>query len=73
MSGKAQQGIDYTLNGTPGQVTISSGQSSATVTLHAVADHVQERNESAIMTLTNGAGYKLPTHPKATVTIVNGP
>jgi hypothetical protein len=73
MSGKAQQGIDYTLAGTPGQVTILAGQSSATVVLHAVADHVAERNETAIMTLTNGTGYKLSTHPKATLTIVNGP
>jgi hypothetical protein len=72
ISGKAQREIDYTLSGTVGQVTISTGQSSVTVTLHAIADHVQERNETAIMTLTNGAGYKLSIHPKATLTIVNG-
>jgi hypothetical protein len=72
MSGKAKQGIDYTLTGTPGQVTILAGQSAATILLHAVADHVKERNETAIITLTNGIGYKLSTHSKATVTIVNG-
>jgi hypothetical protein len=72
MSGKAQQGIDYTLTGTPGQVTILAGQSAATVLLHAVADHVTEGNETAIMTLIKSTGYKLSAHPKTTVTIVNG-
>ena len=33
MSGNAVLGTDYTLNGTPGQVTIPMGQSSATVIL----------------------------------------
>jgi hypothetical protein len=45
--GTAQQGSDYTLAGTPGQVTIPAGQSSATVLLHSVADHVKEKNQTA--------------------------
>jgi hypothetical protein len=73
MRGTAQQGSDYTLDGTPGQVTIPAGQSSATIVLHAVADHVKERNETVTMILVNGTGYKLPKRAKATVTIVNGP
>jgi hypothetical protein len=71
--GTALNGIDYTLDGTPGQVTIVVGQSSATVTLHAIADHVNERNETAVMALVSGSGYKLPKRgAKATLTIING-
>jgi hypothetical protein len=73
MRGTAQQGSDYTLDGTLGQLTIFSGQSSATVVLHAVADHLQERNETATMILINGVGYKVPKRAKAILTIVNGP
>jgi hypothetical protein len=73
MRGTALQGSDYTLSGTAGQVTIPAGQSSATVLLHAVADHVKETNETATMVLTSGTGYKIPKRAKATLTIVNGP
>ncbi len=72
MRGTAQNGIDYTLNGTPGQVTIPAGQNSAAVVLHAIADH-KERNETAIMVLNARVGYKIPKRAKATLTIVNGP
>jgi hypothetical protein len=73
MTGKAKKGIDYTLSGISGQATMSTGQSSANVVLHAVADHVNENSETAVMTLTNGTGYKLSTHLKATLTITNAP
>jgi hypothetical protein len=44
------------------------------VTLHSIADHVSERNETAVMALTTGSGYKLPKRgTKATLTILNGP
>ena len=74
MRGTALNGSDYTLGGTPGQVTVSPGQSSATVTLHSIADHVREKSETAIFALTSGSGYKLPKRgSKATLTILNGP
>jgi hypothetical protein len=74
MRGTAQNGIDYTLDGTPGRVTIAAGQTSATVVLHAIADHVKERNETAIMALATGSGYKIPkSGAKASLTILNGP
>jgi hypothetical protein len=73
MSGTAQLGSDFTLSGTPGQVTISAGQSSATVVLHTIAEHVKERNENATMSLTSGTSYKLSRRSRATLTIVNGP
>ena len=74
MRGTAINGSDYTLSDTAGQLTIGVGQNSATVTLHSIADHVNERNESAVMALTSGSGYKLPKRgAKATLTILNGP
>lgn len=74
MRGTALNGIDYTLSGTAGQVTIAAGQSSAAVTLHSIADHVKERNETAVMGLASGSGYKIPRRgAKATLTIINGP
>jgi hypothetical protein len=74
MRGSAINGSDYTLDGTPGQVTIAAGQNSATVTLHSIADHVGEKNETAVMALSSGSGYKLPKRgAKATLTILNGP
>ena len=73
MRGTAQRGTDYTLDGTAGWITIPAGQLSATVLLHAVADHVKETNETAVMALSNGAGYRLPKRAKAMLRIVNGP
>ena len=74
MRGTALNGVDYTLGGTAGQVMIASGTNSATITLHSIADHVKERNETAIMAVTSGSGYKLPRRgTKATLTILNGP
>ena len=74
MRGTAINGTDYTLDGTPGQVTIAAGTNSAAVTLHSIADHVKERNESAIIVPAAGVGYKLPKHgARAMLTILNGP
>jgi len=73
MSGKATQGSDYTLSGTPGQVTIPAGQSSAVVTLNALTDNVKEKSETATMTLQPGTGYKVSQHNTATVSILDGP
>jgi hypothetical protein len=55
MSGSAVLGTDYTLSGTPGQVTIPAGQSSAKVILHAR----RSVKKAATMTLTPGPGYFL--------------
>ena len=73
MRGSAQIGVDYTLSGTSGSVTIPAGQSSASIALQAIADHVKERSETAIMALSSGTGYKLSRRAKATLTIVDGP
>jgi hypothetical protein len=55
MSGKAKLGTDYTLSGTPGQVTIPAGQFSARVVLHAR----KNVKKAATMTLIDGPGYFL--------------
>ena len=74
MRGTAINGTDYTLDGTAGQVTMAAGQTSATVTLNSIADHVNEKNETAILVPNIGPGYKLPKRgTKATLTIINGP
>jgi hypothetical protein len=68
MSGSASLGTDYTLSGTPGEVTIPAGQSSASVTLIASSSNAKKK-KTATMTLQSGASYKLGKPKKATVTI----
>jgi sugar lactone lactonase YvrE len=64
----------YTLSGTPNHVTIPSGGSSATVTLTAKNNSLSTGNETAIMTIGPGSGYKVGKKTLgATVTINNGP
>ena len=78
MSGNAVLGSDYTLTGTPNQVTIPAGQSSAPVELTVITAKTKGK-EKAIMTIGAGSGYSLPTAgkkakpkpPKVTVTIRN--
>jgi hypothetical protein len=55
MSGSAILGTDYTLSGTPGEVTIPAGDFSANVVFRAV----RNVNKGATMTLTPGVGYFL--------------
>src|SRR2546423_8789778 len=70
MSGTATNGTDYTLSGTPNQVTIPAGQSSGAVTLTSQLDQVTEGTETAIMTLQPGRGYKLGPNRQATLSII---
>jgi hypothetical protein len=73
MSGTATHGIDYSLTGTQGQVTVSAGQSSAKIGMKTNADHLTEGTETAIMTLQPGSGYKLGNPKQATVSILDSP
>jgi hypothetical protein len=43
------------------------------VTLHAIADHVAERSETAIMAIGKGGGYAVGNPNKATLKILNAP
>jgi hypothetical protein len=71
LGGTAKSGTDYILSGTPGKVSIAAGDTSATITLHAVTDGLRERHETASIILSPGSGYKLPKRAKAVVTIIN--
>ena len=74
MTGTAQNGVDYALNGMFGQVDIPAGATSATVTLHALNDAVVERTEKATMTLCPATNYRLSRlHKSSTVKITNVP
>jgi predicted Zn-dependent protease len=65
MSGTAIFGSNYSLSGTPGQVTIQAGSSSATVTL--TESSVGQRGKTATMTLNPGSGYNVSFPSNATV------
>jgi hypothetical protein len=69
ISGKAQQGTDYTLSGTPGQVSIPANQTSAIVTLHAL-NNSRKKAAPATMKLQKGADYMLGPVKKATVSLL---
>ena len=65
MSGNAIMGTNYSLSGTPGQVTIQPGASSATITLTNLSAGF--RGKTATMTLTPGSGYSLSSPTSASV------
>lgn len=67
MAGNAFQGSNYWLSGTPGQVTIQAGNSSATVTLTELS--VGKRSKTATMMLTSGSGYTVSSPTSATVSL----
>lgn len=68
MGGTALQGSNYSLSGTPGQVTIQAGSSSATVTLTELS--VGRRGKTATMTLNPGPGYT-PSSPTSATVFLN--
>ncbi len=67
MGGTATMGSNYSLSGTPGQVTIQPGASSATVTL--TEQTVGKRGKTATMTLQAGSGYSLSSAKSASVAL----
>lgn len=68
MTGTAYINSNYSLSGNYGQVTISAGSTSATVTLTELA--AAKRTKTAIMTLNSGSGYilKAPTTARVSLT-----
>jgi YVTN family beta-propeller protein len=69
MKGKARLGVDYTLSGTPGQVTIPQDQSSVTVTLHALPNN-RKKAAPVKMIVQPGSGYFLGQPFKQTVSLL---
>ena len=68
-TGTATVTTDYT--GTTGSVTISAGQASANVVLTAVQDAASEGTETAIFTVTAGAGYLPGSTAAVTLSILD--
>jgi subtilisin family serine protease len=69
LTGTAQNGVDYqTL---PGVVTISSGRSSATVTVMPVDAQPNDGDKTVILTLDANAAYTVGPADRATVTIAD--
>ncbi len=67
MGGGAILNKHYSLSGTPGQVTIPSGASSANVTLTVLSIGLTAK--TATMTLQSGAGYSLSAPTSASVSV----
>lgn len=67
MSGSAVLGRNYSLSGMPGQFTIPSGASSATVVLTQLT--VGSLGKTAIMNLQSGAGYSPSASTSASVSM----
>lgn len=77
VGGTAELTTDYTqsgattFSGTAGTVTISSGGSTATITITPLSDNTLEQNETVILTITAGTGYDGGSPSTATGTISN--
>src|SRR6185503_9695956 len=77
VGGDATFGTDYTQTGaatfgaTSGTVNFGAGNTTATVTIDPTADTTVEGNETAILTVTTGAGYNVASPSQATGTITN--
>ena len=70
MNGTAIFGVDYSLSGIFGKITIPAGKTSATVTITALKNLARKTNRTAPMTIVNGPGYFTTTgFNTATVTI----
>ena len=69
VSGTASPGTDYVA--LPGSVTIPAGQTSATIKVTAIADHLVLGNKTVILTLLPGAPFAMGANNSATVTILD--
>jgi hypothetical protein len=69
ISGTATNGTDY--DSLTGSVTISAGQTTATVTVRPIDDTLVEGNETAVLTLSSNANYTIGTQNSSTVTIAD--
>ena len=77
VGGDATFGTDYSQTGaatfgaTSGTVNFGAGNTTATVTIDPSADTTVEGDETAILTVTTGAGYNVASPSAATGTITN--
>ena len=71
LGGTATLNTDYTRTGTNNTVTFAAGSTTAKVTIDPTADTTVEPNETVILTLAAGTGYKVGTTTPVTGTITN--
>ena len=71
IGGTAKLGMHYNLSGTPGQIVIPPGASSAVVTVNAQMTSLTRGSETVTLTLSNGTGYSVAPPGAATLTIDN--
>jgi Ca2+-binding RTX toxin-like protein len=71
LGGTATLNTDYTRSGTNNTVTFAANSSTAKVTIDPTADTTIEPNETVILTLAAGTGYKVNTTTPVTGTITN--
>jgi Ca2+-binding RTX toxin-like protein len=69
ISGTATNGSDYAA--LPTSIAFAAGLSTATVIVDPTADTIVESNETVILTLASGTGYKVGTTTPVTGTITN--
>jgi uncharacterized repeat protein (TIGR01451 family) len=69
ISGTATNGTDYTAIASP--LAISTGLTSATVTVNPTSDPTTENDETVILSVQAGSGYSVGTPNSATGTILN--
>jgi TolB-like protein len=67
VSGTAQEAADYTI--TPGPLVIKTGETSGTITIKPIDDHLYEDNESIIVTLGTPVNATIGAHPVNITTI----
>ncbi len=76
MTGTARLGSDYVLIGdfdTMGRVLIAAGQSTSTITLHALFDDDGHFNETTVFNIIGGNRYRIGRPSHVQVTIQNQP
>ncbi|TRU38101.1 MAG: hypothetical protein EWV50_12355 [Microcystis aeruginosa Ma_MB_F_20061100_S20] len=71
LGGTATLNTDYTRTSTNNTVTFAAGSSTAKVTIDPTADTTIEPNETVILTLAAGTGYKVGNTTPVTGTITN--
>ena len=69
VAGTAALGVDYTLDGNPGEVVIPAGQGSVEVHMHALPSVHVPKGKTVKLKLTSNAAYKTPRRAGKVATI----
>ena len=69
VGGSALLGVDYTLDGTVGQIVIPAGQSSAAIHMHVAPLTGPTRGKTVQLALTTNSAYKMPKRGGKSATV----